>query len=74
MTLDYSFHKSLSGRRDLTIDRKNNTLCIEINDGVTGDFVIGEFDLAEAEEIAASISRVCKNIRTNAIKAGAPIR
>jgi hypothetical protein len=62
-TIDYSQHDSASKKRRLIIDRHELSLHLEMDDAETGDQVIAEFDLAEAEEIAAALDRVCRNIR-----------
>jgi hypothetical protein len=62
-TLDYSQHDSFSKKRRLIIDRHELSLHLEMDDTETGDQVVAEFNLAEAEEISAAIDRVCRNIR-----------
>lgn len=60
--LDYSSHDGIQGHA-LTIDRHDNVLQIELIRGSDGESIVAEFDLAEAEEIAAAVARVCRNIR-----------
>ena len=60
-TLDYSSHESSHGHM-VEIDRRDNVLQLIISHPNFGE-TCGEFTLAEPEEIAAPISRVCRNIR-----------
>lgn len=62
MTLDYSSHDSV-GSHCLVIDRRELVLQLEMF-SPWGDPIAAEFTLEEAEEIAAAIARVCRNIRT----------
>jgi len=59
----YSSHNSKTGGRLLEIDRQNDTLRLDLFDHTDSSRVVGEFELAEAEEIAASIAGVCREIR-----------
>ena len=61
-TLDYSSHDGIQGH-NLTIDRRDDVLQVELIRGTDGESIVAEFTLAEAEEIAAAVAGVCRNIR-----------
>lgn len=62
---DYASYTSIHGYHVLEIDRFKECLRVEMFDWNDGQRLVGEFNLAEAEEIAASIANVCRNIRKN---------
>jgi hypothetical protein len=61
-SLNYSSHDGIQGH-NLNIDRCDDVLQVELVRGTDGESIVAEFTLAEAEEIAASVAHVCRNIR-----------
>lgn len=69
MSLDYSSHVNPQGECCLEIDRRDQMLVLEMWHPSSAVKVPAAFTLEEAEEIAAAIARVCRNIRNAAAMA-----
>jgi hypothetical protein len=63
MSTMYSAHHSPAKSHLLEIDEWGSRLQITLTRNVDGEAIVGEFELSEAEEIAASIASVCRDIR-----------
>ena len=66
--MTYASYYSKHGRHMLEIDQYNNCLQIGLLRQKDSQQIVGEFTLAEAEEIAASIAHVCRQIRVHRAK------
>ena len=66
--MTYSAHYSKTSVHLLEVDRHKNCLQVMLTRNSDGECIAGEFELAEAEEIAASIARVCSEIRKERYK------
>ena len=61
--MSYSSYHSARGAHLLEIDRHKNVLQIELTRMQDGERIVGEFALVEAEEIAAALAGICRDIR-----------
>ena len=66
---DFSLHKSIQNRATFIVDRHKSALQLELSEDSTGHTLVGEFDLEAAEEIAAAIAHVCRQIRKDRVSA-----